>query len=85
MKKVLWLLGLLAIGGGGYVGVAHFSGGAFPTLGLPLGGELGWLRRTTLSFWEDVQFKDFDRAASYHAPMSRTRSTSRTCSSGSSA
>jgi hypothetical protein len=46
--------------------VAHFSGGAFPTLGLPIGGDLGWLRKTTTSFWEDVQFKDFERAASYH-------------------
>ncbi len=68
MKKVLWLVGLLAVGGGGYLAASHLSGGAFPTLGLPLGGDLGWLRKTTMSFWEDIQFKDFERAATYHAP-----------------
>ncbi len=68
MKKALWTLGLLLVLGGGYVAAAHLSGGAFPTLGLALGGERGLLRRTALSFWEDIQFKDFVRAASYHAP-----------------
>lgn len=66
----LVVLGLV-LAGGAYVAAAHFSGGAFPTPGLPVGGELGHLRRQTLSFWEDVQFKDFDRAASYHAPEVR--------------
>ena len=62
---------LLVIVVGGYVAAAHFSGGAFPTLGLPLGGERGLLRSTTTSFLEDIQFKDFDKAASYHAPDKR--------------
>lgn len=66
MKKWLVLAGLLVTGGGGYLAAAHLSGGALATLGLPLGGDLGWLRRTTMSFWEDIQFKDFKRAASYH-------------------
>ncbi len=68
MKKVLWLLGFLLVVGGGYVAAAHFSGGAYPTLGLPLGGDRGFLRRAALAFWEDIQFKDFVKAASYHAP-----------------
>ena len=65
-----WLqtsLVLLALAGA-YLGLAHLSGGAFPTLGLQLGGEEGDLRRIVTSFWEDIQFKDFEKAASYHAP-----------------
>ena len=52
----------------GYLGLAHLSGGAFPTLGLPLGGELGTLRQLTTAFWEDIQFKDFEHAATFHDP-----------------
>jgi hypothetical protein len=58
----------LAVAAGGYLSAAHFSGGAFPTPGLPLGGESGELRRLAMSFWEDIQFKDFDKAATYHPP-----------------
>lgn len=54
-----------------YFAAAHFSGGAFPTLGLPIGGTCGQLRRTALSFMEDIQFKDFEKAASYHDPKAR--------------
>lgn len=68
MRRALPLVLVLALLGGGYLAAAHLSGGAFPTLGLPLGGELGQLRRLTLAFWEDVQFKDFESAARYHAP-----------------
>lgn len=52
----------------GYFLAAHLSGGAFPTFGLPLGGDRGELRRMALDFLEDIQFKDFDAAAQYHAP-----------------
>ena len=68
MKKWLFGLAFLAVLAGGYAAAAHFSGGAFPTLGLPLGGDRGWLRGHTLSFWEDIQFKDFTSAATYHDP-----------------
>jgi len=66
-KLVVPLLVLLALAGG-YFSAVHASGGAFFDFGLPLGGDLGELRRTTTTFWEDLQFKDFDRAATYHAP-----------------
>ncbi len=66
--KLLIFLGIPLLSGLGYLGLAHVSGGSYPTLGLPLGGEEGLLRRTTLSFWEDLQFKDFDKAATYHSP-----------------
>lgn len=68
MKK--WFIGLGFLLGlvGGYLGLAHFSGGAFPTLGLPIGGQEAVLRERALSFWEDMQFKDYERGATYHAP-----------------
>lgn len=66
--KLVMFVGLPLLLGGGYLALAHLSGGAYPVPGLTLGGEEGWLRRTSLSFWEDIQFKDFQKAASYHAP-----------------
>ena len=71
MKKAVTALLVLSLLGGGYLGVAHLSGGAFATLGLALGGDRGALRRLALSFLEDIQFKDFVSAASYHAPALR--------------
>ena len=68
MKKILAALLLVAALLGGYLAVAHVSGGAFWTLGLALGGDRGALRRIALDFLEDIQFKDFLSAASYHAP-----------------
>jgi len=68
MKRWLGLALLLVVLAGGYLVGAHLSGGAWPVFGLPLGGDRERLRETTRSFWEDIQFKDFDRAASYHDP-----------------
>ena len=71
MKKAVTALLVLGLLLGGYLGVAHVSGGAFSTLGLALGGDRGALRRIALSFLEDIQFKDFVSAAGYHAPDTR--------------
>lgn len=68
MKKALTALLVVAFLLGGYLAVAHISGGALSTLGLALGGDRGELRRIALGFLEDIQFKDFESAASYHAP-----------------
>ena len=68
MKKALTALLVLSLLFGGYLGVAHGSGGACSMLGLALGGDRGALRRIALAFLEDVQFKDFVSAANYHAP-----------------
>ncbi len=68
MKKAVTALLVLALLLGGYLAVAHASGGAFSTLGLVLGGDRAELRRMALAFLEDIQFKDFESAASYHAP-----------------
>ena len=51
-----------------YAGAVHFSGGAFYSFGLALGGERADLRKLAKSFMEDIQFKDFKKAASYHEP-----------------
>lgn len=68
MKKILIALIVLCVLAGGYLLAAHVSGGALYSFGVPLGGERGKLRRLATSFVEDIQFKDFKRAASYHAP-----------------
>jgi hypothetical protein len=68
MKRWLIIAGTVVVLGGGYVAGAHFSGGAWPTLGLPVGGDQALLRGLAVSFWEDIQFKDFDHAAVYHEP-----------------
>ena len=68
MKRALVAVVVLMLLGGGYVAAAHLSGGAFPVPGLKLGGDRGIMRRAALQFWEDIQFKDFKKAASYHAP-----------------
>ncbi len=52
----------------GYLLIAHLSGGALPSCGMPLGGERGELRRITHRFFEDLQFKDYSAASRYHAP-----------------
>jgi hypothetical protein len=68
MNKLIIGVAALVVLAGGYLGAAHLSGGAFYDFGLHLGGARGELRRLSRSFIEDLQFKDFKRAASYHAP-----------------
>ncbi len=66
VKRVAWIVGVLALLGGGYLTAAHFSGGALFSFGLPIGGDRALVRKLATSFWEDVRFKDFKQAASYH-------------------
>ncbi len=67
-RIVLWGAATVLVLAGGYLAGAHLSGGAWPTLGLPLGGDRGELRRLGFGFWEDIQFKDFEGAAAFHEP-----------------
>lgn len=62
-----WFIALIVLLGG-YLAAVHFSGGAFYSFGLPLGGERAELRHISTAFLEDVQFKDFKKAATYHEP-----------------
>jgi hypothetical protein len=71
MRWKLGVLALLALSTGGYVAAAHLSGGALPLPGVDVGGDRGELRRRTLAFFEDLQFKDFEGAAAQHAPQTR--------------
>ena len=59
MKKPLIIVSLLLVLSGGYLAVAHFSGGAFWTLGLALGGDRGAYVRPQ---------NDRDRLAEGHQP-----------------
>lgn len=58
MRKFLLLIFSLAVVVSVYVGYAHFSGGAIPTFGLPIGGAKKDIRHTTKVFFENVKFKN---------------------------
>ena len=73
MRRFIIILLVIVVAGGGYLLAAHLSGGALFTFGLPLGGDSGYLRDVSRSFWEDVQFKDFKRAATYHTEGRREK------------
>lgn len=56
--------------------VALLTGGVLVLVGKPdlltkigLGGDAARVRQLTNSFLEDIQFKDFKKAASYHSPQ----------------
>lgn len=68
MKKLLVLLVVVVVAAGGWLAAAHASGGALFTFGLPLGGDRGFVRDASMSFFEDLKFKDFKSAAKYHSP-----------------
>ncbi len=48
-------------GGGGGVGIGSMTSG----------GDANYIKKRTLEFLEDIQFKDFDKAASYHSSEDR--------------
>ena len=52
------------------IAVGLIAGAVFILLAKPelLGGDVAHLRKQTRSFLEDLQFKDFDKAAKYHSP-----------------
>jgi hypothetical protein len=69
MRRVTIIIVLVALVAGGAVVIA-----AKPELlaHIGLGGDSTRLRELTRSFVEDVQFKDFKRAARYHKPEERS-------------
>lgn len=58
MRKIIWIVLILLIAALGYIGYAHFSGGAVPTLGLPIGGDRALIREKVLTFFEQIKFKN---------------------------
>ena len=67
MKKVLIFAVVLSVLGGLYVGAAHITGGLLPVPFFSVGGDRGQLRRIAMLFLQDLQFKDYAQAASYHS------------------
>lgn len=65
MKRRLFLVTLLLLLLGGLGALFLLKPEALAPI---VGGETAKVREMTRSFLEDVQFKDFARAASYHAP-----------------
>lgn len=70
-KSVVLLLFVLLAGG---LGLAIFAApGTLSLGGVPVAfGERGWLVDRTRDFLEDIQFKDFDHAATYHLAEKQT-------------
>jgi len=64
MKSALILVAVLAVAGGAlYV----LSGGAnVPAPLAVMTGDRGYLKDRTLEFLEDIKFKDFEKASTYH-------------------
>ena len=60
MRKFIVFLILLMIAALAYLAYAHFSGGAIPTFGLPLGGEKAKIRERTKIFFENLKFKNIN-------------------------
>ena len=57
MRKFFIAFALVLVAALTYLGYAHFSGGAVPTFGLPIGGEKARIRHRVQSFFEDVKLK----------------------------
>lgn len=69
MKKWIIIIGSVLGLTGAYLAAVHLSGGAFPAPAfLQLGGEKEKLRSLSMRFMEDIEFKDYQHAASYHHP-----------------
>lgn len=67
MKKRIILLTSIISLIAAYLAAVHFSGGAFPAPAfLQLGGDKEKLRNISMQFMEDIEFKSYQDAASYH-------------------
>lgn len=58
VKKIILLTLVILAAALCYLSYAHLSGGAVPTLGLPLGGEKAKIRHRAHRFFEHIMFKD---------------------------
>ncbi len=73
MKKLLFLFLVLILVALGLLYFGPTSGQIGGTLGPVTSGDAKFLRQRTIDFLEDLQFKDFDKAASYHNQQDRDR------------
>ncbi len=69
MKKIAAVAVLLVLLA---VGLLYFSAsGSGPSLPVMTSGDASFLRKRSIDFLEDLQFKDFKKAASYHSTVDR--------------
>lgn len=64
MKSAIFLVVVLALAGGALLLLSQHSGAGMPTIALS--GDKGHLKDATLEFLEDIKFKDFKKASTYH-------------------
>ena len=69
MKKLLILFAFLFLGAGAMMLLPRFV--AVPAL--PMSGDRAHLEQQSLKFMEDLRFKDFQHAASYHSTEDRKK------------
>lgn len=77
MRKFFGLIFVLILAALAYVGFAHFSGGAVPTFGLPLGGNKAQIRARTLEFFDHVKFKNASALLNFVAKESTSEEVER--------
>ncbi len=73
MKKVLLLFFLLAAAAVGLLAFFPSSGQIASNLAPSLSADSRYLQQRSVDFLEDLQFKDFDKAASYHRQADREK------------
>jgi hypothetical protein len=71
MKSAIILGLVLLVAAGALFFVSQAGGVAVP--GLVATGDRGYLKDRTWEFLEDIKFKDFDKASSYHLEAARQR------------
>ncbi len=71
MRKVLALFGLLVVIAAVLLLWSSRTGLQFGSLSVSTSPDAAYLEQRTLDFLEDIRFKDFDQAASYHSVEDR--------------
>lgn len=61
MKAILISFLIISLAALVYLGYAHFSGGAIPTFGLPLGGSKAEIRYRVQGFFEQIKFRNKEK------------------------
>ncbi|RMH70066.1 MAG: hypothetical protein D6675_10565 [Gemmatimonadetes bacterium] len=72
-KTVLFFIMLVVIGGGIYLFTGKFSGVDLGLLQFVFSEDKKVLAELTEQFFEDIRFKDFEKAASYHSQEDQER------------
>lgn len=68
LEKVAVEVLAVLVGAGFWLLVAHLSGGAYPSFGIPVGGARGELRRASSSFLDDLRRRELMRDTLCRSP-----------------